>query len=350
MTKAATTLAAPGDLRGPEQDRVGLADRLRTDLTGRIDRTLSDAPSPGTGIYVGWVAALDAALCPARYRASGIHGWGFPGWSPPLAAAAIGRAALNGHLLLRAAPAHGLAITEPVLALPEPLEVVRAWVRDVARVPTSPVAEWVAELARDGDRATLAAAAANATRWVAGFVRVNGWPLPPRLGLISDEADNPFARRWPKRWRPSRGSSVTVASSPDAVVGKVAPAGRFGLLVHRPSSPTDGVLADRAAFEATAGALTSGIVADHVVVTTADSGERVRFPIDDALLARGLELVVGTVRQRVLAQGDWGFDDATPSAACHHCPERSGCEPGCLWLVGPGRWRGGLPDSGGAWA
>lgn len=335
-----------------QPDRVQAAEALRRDVAERIEAVLSSsavadvagastAAVAPTNVFVGWVAALDAAGCPVRYRAGGADGWGFPGWSPPLAAAAVGRAALARHLQVGATL--GADAAPP---LPEPLEVVRAWVREVARVPTISVAEWVADLARNGDRAILAATAANATRWVAGFVRVVGWPLPVRLGLIGGDPDNPFARRWPKSWRPPGRSAITVASSPDAVVGKVAPAGPFDLLVHRPSTPTDGVLVDRAAFEAAAGALTSGMVADHVVVTTADSGDRVRAPIDAALLRRGAELVVGVVRQRALAQDDWDHTDATPSAACHHCPEQPACEHGRVWLAGPGRWRSGLPRLG----
>jgi hypothetical protein len=332
-----TATPPPDPLAGPvgpagAGDPVGTADRLRADVADRIGEVLATSSAAVTDVYVGWVAALDAAACPARYRASGADGWGFPGWSPALAGAAIGRAAL----------ARELHLVQPC-PLPHPLEAVRGWVREVARAPTGPVAEWVAELARSADRATLAAAAANATRWIAGFLRVNGWPLPDRLGLITEAADSPFARRWPKRWKPSRSSSVTVASSPDAVVGKVAASGRFDLLVHRPSSPPDCTLADRAAFETTAAALTVGIVAEHVVISTADCGDRVRFPIDPSALAHGADLVVGTVRQRVLAQDEWGFDDATPSPACRHCPEQANCGPGQQWLAGPGRWRGGLP-------
>jgi hypothetical protein len=140
-----------------------------------------------------------------------------------------------------------------------------------------------------------------------------------------------------------------VASSPDATLGKVAPSGEFDLLVHRPSTPPDGALADRAAFEATAGALAQGIVPATVVVTTADTGEWARFPVSLDLLDRGADLIVDVVRQRVAATGaeaETGTDDATPSPACRYCPELDGCSAGQAWVAGPGRWRGGLPVLG----
>jgi hypothetical protein len=347
-TPAAPTVRAAATRRtaeaGTGRDAVGTADRLRREVADRIEQVLAATPAAqGSEVYVGWVAALDAAACPARYRASGADGWGFPGWSAALAGAAIGRAALARYL--DAVRPSAALPSEPSCSppLPAPLEAVRAWVRKAARAPGGGVASWVAELARAGDRVELAAAAANATRWMAGFVRVVGWPLPERLALVTEDVDSPFTRRWPRRWRPPGRGTITVAGSPDAVAGKVAPSGRFDLLVHRPSSPTDGALADRAAFEAAAGALGAGMVAEHVVITAGDSGDRARFVVDRPLLARGADLMVGAVRQRAMAGEAWTYDDATPSAACHHCPERSSCSPGQRWLAGPGRWRAGLP-------
>jgi hypothetical protein len=309
---------------------------LRQEVAERISAALDSAPEPVSDVYVGWVAALDAAGCPARYRASGADGWGFPGWSPALAAGAVGRAALALHLECTDSSATG-----PLL--PQPLEAVRTWLRDASHNQTSPVSEWVAGLVRAGDRASLAATAALATRWVAGFVRMVGWPLPERLALVTDTGDGPFARRWPKRWRPTGGSTVSVASSPDAVIGKVATSGGFDLLIHRPTSAADRVLSARAAFEATAGVLACGIIADHVVVTTGDGADRLRFPIDAALLERGTELIVEVVRQRVIAAAPgWGFEDAIASAACRYCSEQTHCPVGQDWLDHSTR-HGGLP-------
>ncbi|HEY3139968.1 MAG TPA: hypothetical protein VGJ86_02510 [Acidimicrobiales bacterium] len=326
-TRGGPRVSGAGSIVATE-DRVAIADDLRTSVALEIAGV---AATPPSDIYVGWVAALEAAGCPARYRAAGGDGgWGFPGWSPNLAGASVGRAALARHVELAGdGPLH-------------PLEAVRGWVRDMARSPTSPVGSWVADLARAGDRAELAATAASATRWIGGFARMTGWPLPERLALVTDEG-GPFGRRWPKRWRPGRGAEVCVASSPDAVVGRVSAAGHFDLLVHRPMSPSDEAVADRAAFEAAAGTLSCGIAFDEVVVATADTGERQRFRVDPNLLARGVELIVAVVRQRVLAQDDWDFTDATPSPACRHCPARADCPAGQTWLSGPGRWRGGLP-------
>jgi hypothetical protein len=339
----------------PPAGAVERAVELRTVVAERVNEVVGEAAGLGD-VYVGWVAALDVATCPARYRAGGADGWGFPGWSATLAGGAVARAALAEHLRVTApapAPDGGSNCSPP--PLPQPVEAVRSWLRLAARAPTSPVAEWISELHKAGDRATIAATAAIASRWLAGFVRVAGWPLPDRLRLVVHDPDGPHTCRWHRTWRPPRQppdptrarARVTVASSPDAIVGKVTPAGEFDLLVHRPFSPNEEALADRAAFEAVAGALASGIVPRHVVATTADTGEQARCPVDDELLARGTSLVVEVVRQRAVAAGDgWGFDDATASAACRHCPERHDCPPGQQWLDGPGRWRGGLPALG----
>lgn len=325
------------DAPGRERDAVGWADALRDEVRERIGAVLeADDATPLRDVFVGWVAAVDVAGCPARYRASGAEGWGFPGWSPALAAGSVARAALVRHLDRTSSPIAGPT-------LPEPLEAVRDWLREAQRSPASPVAEWIAELGKDGDRAGVAATAANATRWLAGFVRVMGWPLPERLGVVVDNPEGPHGRGWSKRWRPTKGSPICVGSSPDATLGKVAPSGRFDLVVHRPSTPADGALRDRAAFEAAAGSLACGIVPASVVVTTADTAEHARFPVTPALLARGVELIVEVVRQRQVAADEAQPDDATPSPACRHCPWLDECAPGQAWLAGPGRWRAGLP-------
>jgi hypothetical protein len=320
----------------PRSDPVGWADALRDDVQRRITEVL-DGGDPGVrDVFVGWVPAVDVAGCPRRYRESGADGWGFPGWSPAIAAGSVARAALVRHLDRTTTPIAGPT-------LPPPLEAVRDWLREAQRAPHGPVAEWIAELGQDGDRATVAATAANATRWLAGFVRVMGWPLPERLGVVVDSPEGPHGRSWTKRWRPAKGSPVCVGSSPDATLGKVAPSGRFALIVHRPSTPTDGALRDRAAFEATAGSLTRGIVPASIVVTTADTGEHARFPVTPALVERGTELIVEVVRQRLVAADAAEPDDATPSPACRYCPYVDDCGPGRSWLAGPGRWRAGLP-------
>jgi hypothetical protein len=129
------------------------------------------------------------------------------------------------------------------------------------------------------------------------------------------------------------------------VLGRVTPSGGYSLVVHRPSSPGDAMLADRAAFEATAAALVTGIVPDGVRFTAGDTGENLSVPVADALLARGSDLMAEVVRQRVIATGTGAGDDAdaTPSAACHYCPALDRCRPGQTWRDGPGRWHGGLP-------
>jgi hypothetical protein len=167
---------------------------------------------------------------------------------------------------------------------------------------------------------------------------VFGWPLPPDLGLLN----LPVASA--RTWRPPGVDDVSVGSGADARLGRITGAGRFALVVHRPSGGHDGGLRDRAAFEAAAGALGWGIAPETVVVTAGDSGERVRVPVDGDLLAAGGRMVAEVVRQRVRAL-DVGHDpdDATPSPACRWCDHLDDCPPGQMWLAGPGRWRGGLP-------
>ncbi|HEY8526253.1 MAG TPA: hypothetical protein VIL48_14880, partial [Acidimicrobiales bacterium] len=326
-------------------DPVGVADGLRRRLADEIATCLS-GPHAGTvhglDAYVGWHGAQEAAACPARYRAGGEEGWGFPGWSAPLAAAAAGRAALDHHLNVHDRSVAGGLGAEP--PCPAPVEAVRAWMRAMATAADCGVGDWVAERIAQRDDATVAATAAGAARWLGGFVRVMGWPLPPRLRLLSAVRG---AESRPLRWRvpglPAE-ATVTVAAGADARLGKVAGSGDFALVVHRVTAGDDGRVHDRAAFEAAAGALAIGIVPAAIFVTAADTGERLRVPVDAAVLDRGAELIAGVVRQRVAAT-ERGFDpaDATPSAACRHCPLVADCPPGQEWLAGPGRWRGGLP-------
>lgn len=317
------------------RDAVGAADRLRATVTEALADTLDAAPVPLGDVYVGWVAAAEAAACPPRYRAAGEGGWGFPGWTPGSAAAAVGRAALDRQLHLPGAP-------PGPPALPAPLEVVRAWMREAAAAGAAGVAGWVGDVRADRDAATLAATAAGATRWLAGFVRVLGWPLPDGLALLNVARDD--GPSGAPRWWPAKGSAVTVACGADARLGRITGSGDFALVVHRPSSSDDEEVHRRATFEAAAGALALRVAPDAVVVTGGDTGERARVPVDEALLEAGGEMVVEVVRQRVAATTT-GFDtaDARPSTRCRRCDEVERCPPGRAWLSGPGRWRGGLP-------
>jgi hypothetical protein len=317
---------------------VSAADRLRAEVADAVAAELAGASGPPGRIHVGWVAALDAHGCPARFRASGEGGWGFPGWSAALAAGTVGRTALDAYLT--EFDARGDRRSPP---LPEPLEVVRRWVRAApggsGDGPGAGVGGWVAELRTAGDAGELAALAAGASRWLAGFVRVFGWPLPPDLGLL-----NLVAAGGARTWRPPGADDVSVGSGADARLGRITGAGRFALVVHRPAGGHDGGIRDRAAFEAAAGALGWGIAPEAVVVTAGDSGERARVPVDGDLLAAGGRMVTEVVRQRVRAL-DVGHDpaDAAPSPACRWCDHLAACPPGREWLAGPGRWRGGLP-------
>lgn len=312
-------------------DPVGASDRLQAAVAAGIDAALASATAPPGPVHVGWVAADEAATCPARFRAGGEDGWGFPGWSPATAAGAIGRAALDAHL----AGPHAAR-------LPAPLELVRAWMRSDGAVDARGVAGWVGELRSDGDGPTLAAAAAGAARWLAGLVRTLGWPLPDGLTLLNvtrAEAPSPAPKWWPRK-----GSPVSVGSGADARLGRVRGAGGHVLVVHRPSTTDDRDLHRRACFEAAAGALVHRVAPAAVLVTAGDTGERSRVEVDEAVLAAGGDMIVEVVRQRAVAV-DRAFDeaDATPSPRCHRCERRETCPPGTTWLDGPGRWRGGLP-------
>jgi hypothetical protein len=316
------------------RDAVGASDRLRTELSASIERVLSEAPAPTGDVYVGWVPALDASACPARFRGQGEGGWGFPGWTPATAGATIGRAALDRCLDDGDDGADA--------ALPAPLESVRAWMRATGAEGAPGVAGWVGDLRSAEDGVTLAAAAAAATRWLAGFVRVLGWPLPDGLALLNVTRD--VGASGPPKWWPAKGSAVTVAGGADARLGRVTGAGTYSLLVHRPGSRDDRDVHRRASFEAAAGALAYRVAPDAVVVTSGDTGERARVPVDEALLAEGGAMIVEVVRQRVTALTR-GFDpsDATPSSQCRWCDHQADCPPGTAWLAARDRWRGGLP-------
>jgi len=335
----------------PGHESVEGAIQLRSDLTARLDDLvagLAGDADPGD-IYVGWVAAAEVAACPARFRAGGADGWGFPGWSPPLAAAAVGRVALARHLDRHVVASQAAQGATP--ALPQPLQAVKAWMKEAREAPTSKVAEWVTDLSQQQDRAALAATAGLAARWVAGFVRVVGWPLPDDLRLVVDDPGSPSARRGERPWRPklaARRVPVAVASKPDAVVGTVAPSGQFDLLFHRPTSSDDVTLAERADFEAAAWSLAVGLVPRAIVVTTGDTGEQLRFPVDPTVLTRGADLIAAVVEHRLRAaepptpdHDPWS--DALPGSACRWCPTHDTCPPGTTHLTRPARWHNGLP-------
>jgi hypothetical protein len=203
------------------------------------------------------------------------------------------------------------------------------------------VGDWIRETWEAGDFATLAAVAATAGRWLAGFVRVLGWPLPAQLTLLN--APGPAAVAAPS-WRPDKDSPVTVACGADARLGRVTGAGGFVLAVHRVTTGDDGALRDRAGFEAAAGALGIGVVPASVLVTAGDTGERVTAPVDHQLLALGADRIAAVVSQRALA-AERGFDpaDSTPSPSCRHCDHLAECPSGQAWMRIAERWRAGLP-------
>jgi hypothetical protein len=123
--------------------------------------------------------------------------------------------------------------------LPDPVGAVKAWMTACARGHSrTPVGDWIAEQVRGRERAVLAATAANAARWIGGFVRAVGWPLPEDLHLVHGDREDPAAVNWPRYHKiVNRHSKVTVAGSPDAVLGRPSPSGDHRLLVHRPTGP-----------------------------------------------------------------------------------------------------------------
>ena len=248
-----------GDLRTVThvRDAVGAADRLRAAVTAGISEALAAAPAPVADVYVGWVAAAEAADCPARYRAAGEGGWGFPGWSASTAAAAVGPR--------RPRPPPARRRRRPGAGRPRrPARAARGRARLDPRgaVAGGPgVGGWVGDLRADGDAATLAATAGLATRWLAGFVRVLGWPLPDGLALLNVIRDDGASGA--PRWWPAKGSPVTVACGADARLGRVTGSGDHVLVVHRPSSADDGEVHRRATFEAAAGALALRVAPDR---------------------------------------------------------------------------------------
>lgn len=342
-------------------DARGRGAELREQVTKVVTQVLADAAEPLGDVYANWTAAADALTCPVRYRAEGEHGWAFPGWSPTLAAGAVGKAALAHHLhthhhvnAARGRKGH--------LPLPDPVGSVRAWMRAASKRESRPaVGGWVAELSATRgpeDKATLAATAAYASRWLGGFVRVMGWPLPAEVAIAAGDLDNPLGLRWAKHYRiQQEGGCVTIASSPDALWGRITSAGDHSLIVHRPISRSDADAWDRAAFEAAAATLTTGVAPARVVVTAGDTGEKLHCSVDEPLLDRGVEGMVEVVRQRVIAASperhrepagataglELDAADALPSPACHHCDHLDRCAAGQIWLKGPGRWVGGLP-------
>jgi hypothetical protein len=173
-----------------------------------------------------------------------------------------------------------------------------------------------------------------------------GGPLPQGLALLNVTGGDvgPGGGAGAPKWWPAKGSSVTVACTADARLGRVRGAGGHVLVVHRPVVADDHDLHRRAAFEAAAGALAYRVAPDAVLVTAGDTGERARVEVDDALLAAGGALIAAVVRQRVVALTR-GFDpaDATPSVRCRWCDRHASCPPGTAWLDAHRRWRGGLP-------
>ncbi|HEX5367435.1 MAG TPA: hypothetical protein VFW63_12330 [Acidimicrobiales bacterium] len=317
------------------RDAATVAERLAGHLAATVTAMVAAAPAPVAPVYVSWGAAAEVATCPPRYRAAGEAGWRFPGWAPATAGAAAGRAALDHHLQATTPPAG----PPP---LPAPLEAVRSWMRSGTAVGAPGVAGWVAELRVRGDGTTMAATAATAARWLAGFVRLWGWPLPSRLALLNVPREGGAGGA--PRWWPARRSPVSVASGADARLGRPGRTGDLSLVVHRPSSGGDRDVHRRAAYEAAAGALALRVAPEAVVVSGGDTGERVRVVVDDDLLAAGAEMIAAVVRARVTALTA-GFDpgDARPSVLCRWCEEAGRCPAGAAWLAGPGRWHAGLP-------
>jgi hypothetical protein len=266
--------------------------------------------------------ALSAATCPAAHRERLVADGPWTGWTPRLAARSVARRALRAHIDADRAPSTGVS-------QPDPLALVRDAIRAARTAPLRAVEEWLADDATSDDERRITAALA--TQWLSSFLRMAGWPLPPHTNL--DDV------------RPWTHADVTVAPGTDAVVGRVtATGGHEGWALVGSSGRGPAVLHDRACVDAVALTASRGIAPARVVVLCADAGQRVEVDVDPDALRRGVDLIAGAVRQRVLAQAR-GYDesDATPGAHCRFCELVATCGPAAAWLAGPGRGQGGLP-------
>jgi hypothetical protein len=296
------------------------AERLLALAAGAVERATGGLDEP---MRVSWYDALDADRCPAEYRGRLAElGGDWEGWSPVIAARSVARAALLTYL--ESPPPPG-----GVHRRPDPLTIVRDQIAMARTNPVRSVDEWLADATTtDHERR---ATAARATRWLTALLRMIGWPLPPRTSLD----DGP-------RWR---AGSVTVVASLDATSGRVTAAGEHeGLVLVTSSGRGVAALRDRACVEAAAMTLGRGIAPAAVVVLTADAGDRICVAASDDALARGLDLIVAAVRERVTARSV-GYDEADtrPGQHCRTCARADRCPPGQAWLAGPGRRRKGLP-------
>ena len=207
---------APPAGGAPGERDVGAADLVTARSPAAVDAALA-APRRGD-VYIGWVAA--AEVPPAR---PGTGRRGRVG-VPRLVARPRPRPPSGGPPSTTTCTPPTRRPGEPPAALP-PLEAVRAWMREAAgrRRPGRRLGR---RPAADGDAAALAATAAAATRWLAGFVRVLGWPLPDGLTLLNvaprRRASGPAPGGGPPRARPSRWPRGA-----DARLGRVTGPGDF---------------------------------------------------------------------------------------------------------------------------
>jgi hypothetical protein len=291
-----------------------LAEWLVPLARGSFERAATGLPQK---VRVGWYDAIDASRCPAGYREGVAEGGTWQGWAPHLAARSIGRAALTAY------------VESGATELPQPLDLVRAHVRQVRHAPARNVDDWLADPQLPDAERRLAGSLA--TRWLSSFLRMTGWPLPARLSL--DDV------------RPFRHDLVTAAASIDATAGKVTVDGTHELWVLITSSGRGvSVLRDRACVDAAAATLGRGIAPAAFVLLCADTGERLRLPIERDELARGVELLTIAVRElRGAATRGWDESDAIPGEHCPTCHVLGRCPPGERHLDAPGRRRGGLP-------
>ena len=213
-----------------------------------------------------------------------------------------------------------------------------------ARPPTGCRPSWVAERLDAGDAPTLAATAAGAARWLAGFVRVLGWPLP---GPGPAHAARRAAATAPCSTRGGRGkrAPVAVRSGADARLGRVTGVGRLraggppadGRRRRQPAGPGGVRGGGRRPGHRRRPGRGRGHRRRH---RRAGPGRRRRRPAraparrwsrtssaSGSLAAGRAVRPPAPPRRRPAGTASW-----PPTAP-----------PGLAWLAGPGRWRGGLP-------
>jgi hypothetical protein len=184
-------------------------------------------------------------------------------------------------------------------------------------------------LRAEATRADRAVVAANVQRRLSAMARLlPEWP-PPAVGTVGHRPS----------WRfPGRG--LRLVGRAELILGR---RGRDHELVvvlggdHGPATRA------RAAYEALVETLALHRPPARVLALLPDVGRRWPLTVDDDLLATGVEAAGLAARVALGARLlDAGALPRRPSSACRWCAHAEGCDPGRVWLAGPGRRRFGF--------